>query len=175
MTNVEVRNRGPKAKRGRTRMRMGEYTVDEYKGFPLIQLIAIAIVLGLLSVVAIPRYMDTRNDQYREAMEVAAHSYIRALHSVIAVNTANHYLRGTAWVQDGEELMGLLEERWKMPQDMRYEDNVWVDEKTGMKWAFERASNRLPPRIKRVEDRPPPETWEMEPIGRQPQGLPPKS
>lgn len=156
-------------------MRTGEYAVDEYKGFPLVQLMAILIVLGLLSVVAIPRYIDTQQDRHQEAREVAAHSYIRALHSVLTVNTANHYLRGTEWVENGEELMGLLEQGWKMPKGMRYADNVWIDERTGMKWEFTKASDRSPPRIKRVQQRPPPETWEMEPIGQGSQTPPPKS
>lgn len=175
MENFDSRNRGPRAKSGRTRMRTGEYAVDEYRGIPLIQLIAILVILGLLSVVAIPRYIDTRNDRHQEAREVAAHSYMRALHSALTVNTANHYLRGAEWVDDGEKLMGLLEEGWKMPQGMHYHDNVWIDEKTGMKWEFNKASQRLPPRIKRVQQRPPPEAWEMEPIGKRSQTAPPKS
>ena len=89
-------------------MRMGEYAVDEYRGTGLLQVIAILIILGLLSVVAIPRYIETRENRQREVQEAEAHGYIRALHNVLTLNTANHYLRGEEWVEDGEELMGLL-------------------------------------------------------------------
>jgi type II secretory pathway pseudopilin PulG len=175
MGTVYSRIRGPKAKRGRSRMRMGEYAVGEYRGVTLLQIIAILIILGLLSVVAIPRYMEARRDRQREAEEAEAHGYIRALHSVLTLNTANHYLRGTGWVEDGEHLMGLLEDGWAMPQGMRYRDNVWTDERTGLAWEFKEASDRLPPRIRRVEQRPPLEAWDMEPIGQVSQAPPPTS
>ena len=156
-------------------MRMGEYAVGEYKGTGLLQVIAILIILGLLSVVAIPRYIETREDRQREAQEAEAHGYIRAMHNVLTLNTANHYLRGVEWVEDGEELMGLLEKGWVMPHGMRYRDNVWTDERTGLVWEFKEASNRLPPRIRRIEQRPPSEAWDMEPIGQASQTAPPKS
>ncbi|MGW8323751.1 MAG: hypothetical protein ACWGSD_19580, partial [Thermodesulfobacteriota bacterium] len=104
-----------------------------------------------------------------------ARGYIRALHNVLTLNTANHYLRGVEWVGDGEELMGLLEEGWAMPHGMRYKDNLWTDERTGLVWEFEKASSRLPPRIRRIEQRPPSEAWDMEPIGHASQTAPPKS
>ena len=156
-------------------MRMGEHAVGEYEGTGLLQVIAILIILGLLSVVAIPRYIETREDRQREAQEAEAHGYIRALHNVLTLNTANHYLRGEEWVEDGEKLMRLLEEGWVMPRGMRYEDNVWTDETTGLVWEFIEASNRLPPRIRRIEQRPPSEAWDMEPIGQASQTSPPTS
>jgi len=153
-------------------MRTGEYVLGDSRG---LQLLTILIILALLSVVAIPRYMDFRSDRQREVEEAAAHSYIRALNSVLTVNSANHELRGAAWVHDGEELMELLGEGGKMPPGMRYADNVWIDEKTGLQWEFEESSNEMPPRIRRVQQRPPPEVWEMEPIGQVPNTSPPKS
>jgi hypothetical protein len=172
MVTEYSRIRGPKAKRGRSKMTMSEHAVGEYKGTGLLQVIAILIVLGLLSIVAIPRYIETREDRQREAQ---VHGYIRALHNVLTLNTANHYLRGAKWVEDGEKLMGLLERGWVMPHGMRYKDNVWTDERTGLVWEFKEASNRLPPRIRRIEQRPPSETWDMEPIGQASQTSPPKS
>lgn len=163
MVTEYSRIRGPKAKRGRRKMTMGEHAVGEYKG------------TGLLQVIAIPRYIETREDRQREAQEAEAHGYIRALHNVLTLNTANHYLRGVKWVEDGEKLMGLLERGWVMPHGMRYKDNVWTDERTGLVWEFKEASNRLPPRIRRIEQRPPSETWDMEPIGQASQTSPPKS
>jgi len=137
--------------------------VGENRGF---QILTILIIVGLLSVVAIPRYIDTRRDVKREARMTVAHNYIRALHSALAVNTANHYLRGAEWVDDGVELMERLEEGRGMPKNMRYADNVWTDTETGLKWEFNKATGKSPPRIKRVAQRLPPESWEMEPIGR---------
>jgi hypothetical protein len=144
-------------------MSTGQYAVGENRG---LQVLTILIIVGLLAVVAIPRYIDTRRDMQREAQVTVAHNYIRALHSALTVNTANHYLRGTEWVEDGEELMERLEDGRGMPKSMRYVDNVWTDVETGLKWKFNKASGKLPPRIKRVPQRLPPEPWEMEPIGR---------
>ena len=144
-------------------MSTGQYAVGENRGF---QILAILIILALLSVVAIPRYIDTRRDMQREAQVTVAHNYMRALHSALTVNTANHYLRGAEWVGDGEELMERLEDGRSMPKSMSYADNVWTDEETGLKWEFNKAAGKFPPRIKRVPQRLPPEPWEMEPIGR---------
>ena len=85
-------------------MTMGEHAVGEYKGTGLLQVMAILIILGLLSVVAIPRSIETREDRQREAQEAEAHGYIRALHNVLTLNTANHYLRGVEWVEDGRSM-----------------------------------------------------------------------
>ena len=167
--------RGPRAKRGRSKMRMGEQAVGEYSGMGLLQVLVVLIILGLLSVVAIPRYIETRQERQREAEEAEAHGYIRALHSVLTLNTSNHYLRGTEWVEDGEALMELLQEGRVMPEGMRYEDNVWTDERTGLVWEFKAATNQLPPRIRRMEQRLPSDAWDMEPIGRVSQGSLPKS
>lgn len=145
-------------------MRMEEGSGGEYRGFSVTQMVVIVIILGLLSVVAVPRFVDMRRDRQREAGEEAAHGYIRALHGVLTVQVANHYLRGAKWVEDGEELMEGLGQGWKMPRGMHYADNVWTDQKTGLQWQFHKASDRLPPRIRRVQQRVPPETWEMEPI-----------
>ncbi len=175
MAIVNPQNRGPKAKRGRSKMRMGEISADEYRSTALLQILAILIILGLLLVVAIPRFVDTRRDRLQEAEEAEAHSFMRALHGVLTVNTANHYLRGVKWVQNGETLMGLLEEDRAMPEGMRYADNVWTDKRTGLQWEFKGASGRLPPRIRRVEQRLPPENWEMEPIVRGAQSRSPDS
>ena len=156
-------------------MRTGEYAVDEYRGTGLLQVIAILIILGLLSVVAVPRYIETRKDKQQEAQEAEAHGYIRTLHNLLTLNTSNHYLRGVEWVGDGEELMGLLEKGWAMPHGMRYKDNVWTDGRTGLVWEFKEASDRLPPRIRRIEQRLPSEAWDMEPIGQASKTSPPKS
>jgi type II secretory pathway pseudopilin PulG len=149
-----------------------EYAVGENWGLPFV---TVLLILGLLSVVAIPRYMDLRRENQREAEEVAAHGYIRSLHSALTVHIANHHLTGAEWVEDGEALMALLEEGREMPPGMRYADNLWTDEKTGLQWELKKASGRLPPRIRRVLERLPSDAWEMEPIGRVPQRSIPRS
>ena len=175
METVYTGSRGPKVKRGRSKIRMGDVAAGEYRGSTLLQIISILIVLGLLSVVAIPRYIETKRDRQRAVDAAEARGFIRNLHSALTANAANHYFRGTAWVESGEELMGLLGDDWAMPKGMKYADNVWTDERTGQKWEFDKASGLLPPRIRRIAQRPPPEAWEMEPIGRVSQDSPPHS
>ncbi len=175
METVYRSSRGPRVKRGSSKIRMGGYAAEEYEGSALLQILSIVIVLGLLSVVAIPRYIETKHERQRAAEAAEARGFIRSLHSVLTANTADHYLRGTAWVQNGEELMALLGNGRAMPKGMKYADNVWTDEKLGLQWAFDKASGLLPPRVKRIEHRPPPESWDMEPIGRIPRKSPPHS
>ena len=148
--------------------------MGEYKGSMLLQIVAILIALGLLSAVAIPRYLDVKRDRQREAQEAEARGFVRALHGALSLNAASHYLEGTEWVKTGEELMGLLPQRQAMPQGMHYSENVWTDERTGFSWEFHEASDQLPPRIRRVGQRFPPERWEMEPIEGIPETPPPE-
>jgi hypothetical protein len=145
-------------------MRAGEHAVGEYMGSTMTQIVAILIALSLLSVVAIPRYMEEKRAREQEARVAEAHEFMRALHVALSLHVAGHYLRGTEWVRNGEELMELLEEGWAMPEGMRYSNNLWIDERTGVAWEFKASSDRLPPRIRRLEQRPPPETLEIEPI-----------
>jgi hypothetical protein len=165
MMSVAARNRGPRVKRGKSRMRMGEHVAAEYKVSTLIQIVTLLFALGLLSVVAVTRYMDAKKDKREETEEAEAHGYIRALHGALAHHAAEHHLRGVAWVKDGEELMERLgEEGVGMPSGMRYADNHWFDENTNLAWQFQRASGLLPPRIRRVEPSPSPESRDVEPI-----------
>lgn len=169
--SVQARSRGPRVKRGNSRMSVGESVVSEVKVSTLIQIVTLLFALGLLSVVAATRYIDAKRNQQQEVEEAEAHGYLRALHGVLTKHTADHYLEGAEWVRNGEDLMGRLEEEGlAMPPGMRYAENRWIDERTGLTWEFQEAAGRLPPRIRRVEQRPSLEKWEMEPI--QPETLP---
>jgi hypothetical protein len=173
MMSVAARNRGLRVKRGKSRMRMAEHAVTEYRASTLIQIVTLLFALGLLSVVAVTRYMDSKRDRQQEVEEAEAHGYMRALHGVLAHHTADHHVRAIAWVKDGKELMERLGEKGvAMPSGMRYADNHWFDENTGLTWQFRKASGLLPPRIRRVEPSPSPENWNMEPIEEDPQPAP---
>lgn len=166
--------RGPRARKGKSRVGTGAGSAGEYEGRLLPQIVAILIALGLLSAVAIPRYFDARRDRQREAQEAEARGFIRVLHGVLSLNAADHYLKGTEWVKTGEELMGLLPAGADMPRGMRYSENLWTDGRTGLAWEFHEASDRLPPRIRRVGQGVPPEKWEIEPLDRGPETPPPE-
>ncbi|MEW6443847.1 MAG: prepilin-type N-terminal cleavage/methylation domain-containing protein [bacterium] len=120
------------------------------KGFTLIELVMIIVILGILSVVAIPRYLNMQS----EAKEAAAKGYIGALNSALTIHVADHYLRGTAWVADGAALMNLLESGSSMPSGMSYAANVWSvdDEET---WQFVAATDTSPPLITDYVEPPP--------------------
>ena len=119
------------------------------KGFSLIELVMIIVILGILAVAAIPRHVDLRQESQRETKEMAAIKYAGYLHEALAVHVADHYLRGTEWVKSGEELIGLLEDSIEMPQGMIYKNNSWLEPETGIEWEFIQATKSSTPRIVR--------------------------
>ncbi len=117
------------------------------KGFTLIELVMIIVILGILSVVAIPRYINMQS----EAREASGEAYIGALNSAISNHIADHYLRGTAYVKDAKEATALLEKNSKMPDGMTLKDTVWSVDGGSYKYTFVKAKDSDPPRIDRSD------------------------
>ncbi len=120
------------------------------KGFSYIELALIIAVLGLLAVVAIPRHVDAPRRSMSEFHEEASIKYVSSLHDSLAAHVEDHNMRGTKWVDNGEEIMAFLDEGLRMPASMQYANNVWIDNETGFKWKFMPAENKSTPRIKRL-------------------------
>lgn len=62
------------------------------KGFTLIELVMVIVILGILSAIAIPKFVDLTG----EAKENATKSGLGALRSVIAIEYAKNATSGTA-------------------------------------------------------------------------------
>lgn len=117
------------------------------QGFTLIELLMILLVLVILSVVAVPRYIDIQ----REVQEAGAQEFMCRLNGALAAHTADHYMQGTEWVRNGDELMALIPEGPEMPEGMAYENDTWTVHGPGVSWRFKPAGEGSPPGIVRVK------------------------
>jgi prepilin-type N-terminal cleavage/methylation domain-containing protein len=117
------------------------------RGFTLIELVMILLILVVLSVVAVPRYINMQ----REVQESGAQEFMCNLNSDLAAHISEHYVKGTEWVKNGEELMGLGKEGPEMPEGMTYENDTWTVCGAGMSWKFEAAADPSPRGIVRVK------------------------
>ena len=61
------------------------------KGFTLIELVVIIVILGILSVIAVPKYLDLKS----EAELGTAKGVTAALRGAIAINHARYLMNGT--------------------------------------------------------------------------------
>jgi len=66
--------------------------MKKQKGFTLIELVMVIVILGILSAVAIPKYVDMQD----EARMAAAKGVIGTVRSAIAIQYANNALQGNA-------------------------------------------------------------------------------
>ena len=117
------------------------------QGFTLIELVMILLILVILSVVAVPRYINIQ----REVQASGAQEFMCKLNSSLAAHIGEHYAQGTEWVKNGEELMTLIKDTTEMPEGMTYENDTWIMHGANMSWKYEAATEQSAPRIVRTK------------------------
>ena len=79
---------------------------NNQKGFTLIELIMVIVLLGLLAVVAVPKYVDLKTD----AENAQANGVLAAAEGAAAINFANNLINDTGdLIDDGTALMAALD------------------------------------------------------------------
>ncbi len=123
--------------------------MEKERAFTLVELVMVLFIVGILSVVAVPRYIDIQ----KEVQETEALEYVCALRAALAEHVVAHYRHGVPWVKDGEALMKLVRDPAAMPEGMTYENDTWIAHGAGRAWRFEGAAGESPPRIVRVREK----------------------
>ncbi len=80
--------------------------VRNQRGFTLIEMIIVIVILGILAVVAIPRYRDMQT----EAAVAQANGVYGAAQAATAINFANNLAKGTSsYITTGATLLGAMD------------------------------------------------------------------
>ena len=81
-------------------------TLSSQKGFTLVEIIAVLIILGILAVIAVPRYIDLEANATQRAIEVA----VREMTSREQLAWANTKITYTGYTGDAS-ILSLLNQR----------------------------------------------------------------
>jgi len=106
----------------------------------------IIFIVGILSMVAVPKYNRSLPRQ-KAPPDLASLEYMRNLSQALRIHMQDHVQQGRDGVNSGDEAMKLLGKKIHMPEGMIYCDNVWSGEGSGMKWEFQAGGQGSAPRI----------------------------
>lgn len=82
------------------------FTMQNQKGFTMIELIIVIVIIGLLAVVAIPKYVDMKT----EAAKAQADGVYAAAQAATAVNFAGNLVgKGNPLITTGATLLGAMD------------------------------------------------------------------
>lgn len=112
------------------------------KGFTLIELVMVIVILGILAAVAIPKYMDLSSN----AKESAAKGALGGLRSAIAIWYANNAATATttAWPTTAQIAGAMADGKVPVsPYVTATADNTAIAADTSKAWYYDSANGRI--------------------------------